>query len=62
MAHVAAPVARARIPGYPPDGMKEFLRENWLFIVLPAAVVLGVVIWLLVSGGGSDNNFHYPLY
>lgn len=42
--------------------MWNFLRQNWIFVVLPAAIVIGVVVWLLVSGGGSQNDFHYPLY
>lgn len=40
--------------------MWKSLRQNWLYVVLPAVVVIGVVIWLLASGDGQ-TDFHYPL-
>jgi len=44
--------------------MKDFLRENWIWIVAPfvfAVVILGVV--LLVFGGGDDTSpFVYNIF
>jgi uncharacterized membrane protein YidH (DUF202 family) len=39
--------------------MKEFLRENWLYIAVPLVVVLVVLIGLLLFGGDSASPFIY---
>ena len=40
--------------------MKDFLRDNWLWIVIPFVVVLAAVVYLVTSGdGGSASPFTY---
>lgn len=41
------------------DDEPGFWRENWLWILLPAAVVIGVALYLLVGGGGAVEPFEY---
>lgn len=41
--------------------MKQFLRENWIYIVVPLAVVLILMVALLVLGGDSSSPFIYNL-
>jgi len=43
--------------------MKEFLKEYWLWIVVPIVLVLGalaVLLWL--SGDGGASPFQYNLF
>ena len=45
------------------NALKEFLAEFWLWMVIPAAVVLGAVIWLLfLSGDDSSSPFVYNVF
>lgn len=39
----------------------DFLKENWLWIAAPVVIVLGVVIYLIVTGDGNSSDFTYPL-
>jgi hypothetical protein len=43
--------------------MARFLRENWLYIVVPIVVVIAAVAVLLVlSEGDSGATFTYDLF
>lgn len=42
--------------------MKQFLRENWLYIVAPLAVVLILLIALIVFADDSSSPFIYNLF
>ena len=40
--------------------MKDYLRDNWLWIVIPFVLVLAVVAFLVLSNdGGSASPFTY---
>lgn len=39
-----------------------FLRENWLYIVLPIAVVVAGLVLLVVLGDDSASNFIYNIF
>ena len=41
------------------DDDPGFLRENWLWILVPALLVLGAAAWLLFSGGDDPGGFNY---
>jgi hypothetical protein len=36
--------------------MGKFFKENWLYIALPIFLVLGVVLYLALSGNGSGPS------
>ena len=40
--------------------MKNFLRENWLYIVVPLVIVL-IVIAVLVFSGGVETGTVYTI-
>lgn len=40
--------------------MKRFLRENWIWLLLPL-VVLAVVLFALFWGGDAQPGFDYPM-
>lgn len=42
--------------------MKQFLRENWLYIVAPLALVLILLIALIVFGDDSASPFLYNIF
>jgi hypothetical protein len=43
--------------------MKRFLRENWLYIVLPIVlVVLGLGALFLFTGGSEASPFIYNIF
>ena len=43
--------------------MAGFLRQNWVWIVLPIVLVRALVVALLVFGsGGDDARFVYPVF
>lgn len=41
--------------------MGDFLRENWLYIVLPLGLVLVGLACLVLFGDDSASNFIYHL-
>lgn len=42
--------------------MRAFLRRNWLWILLPIALVAAGLAALLLVDGGSGSGFIYPLF
>ncbi|MDF1839528.1 MAG: hypothetical protein P1V35_16790 [Planctomycetota bacterium] len=36
--------------------MGKFFKENWLFMLLPILIVLGVVLYLALSGSGEGPS------
>ncbi len=42
--------------------MKQFLRENWIYIVAPLALVLMLLIALILFGGDSTSGFFYSIF
>jgi len=42
----------------------RFLRENWLWIVVPMLLVFGALVLLAVMAGGDDSvsPFQYPVF
>jgi hypothetical protein len=42
--------------------MKTFLRENWLYIVAPLALILILLIVLIVFGDDSGSPFIYNIF
>lgn len=42
--------------------MKNFLRENWLYIVTPLALVLVLLVALILFGDDSTSPFLYNLF
>ena len=43
--------------------MKNFLRENWLYIVAPLALILvGLVLFILFFSDSSSSNFIYNIF
>lgn len=42
--------------------MKDFLRENWLYIVAPLALVLVLLVALILFGGDSASPFFYNIF
>ncbi len=43
--------------------MKNFLREFWLWIVIPFALVIGLLILLFaLSGGDGSSPFVYNIF
>jgi hypothetical protein len=41
--------------------MLNFLKENWLFILLPLVIVLGIVIFLIMTNDSNTAGFHYNI-
>ncbi len=40
--------------------MKDYLRDNWIWIVIPFVLVLAVVAFLVIGGdGGNASPFTY---
>jgi len=42
--------------------MKQFLRENWLYIVAPLALVLILLVALILFGDDSASPFLYNIF
>jgi len=42
--------------------MGDFLRENWLYIVLPIGLVLVGLVALVLFGDDSASNFIYNIF
>ena len=42
--------------------MKDFLRENWLYIVAPLAIVMLLLVALMVFGDDSTSPFVYNIF
>ena len=42
--------------------MRAFLRENWIWIVAPIALVVGLVAVMIVLGSREDSAFVYPIW
>ena len=42
--------------------MTEFLRENWIWIVAPIALVVVLVGVVIVMGADGDSPFIYNLF
>lgn len=42
--------------------MRNFLRENWLYIVAPLVIVLIVLVCLILFSDGSPSVFNYPIF
>jgi hypothetical protein len=42
--------------------MGDFLRENWLYIVLPIVIVMLGLAALVVFGDDSASNFIYNIF
>ena len=41
--------------------MGTFLRENWLWILAPIVLVLGLVVAIVVFGSGDESPFVYKI-
>ncbi|HVS19877.1 MAG TPA: DUF5989 family protein [Planctomycetota bacterium] len=41
--------------------MERFLRENWLWILAPIALVVGLVILVAVQSHGAESPFIYNI-
>jgi len=39
-----------------------FLKRNWLWWVIPIALVLLAVLALVIAGSGTDSGFEYPIF
>ena len=42
--------------------MKEFLRENWLYIVAPLVIVLIGIVALMLWWGTGNSPFSYNIF
>lgn len=42
--------------------MSSFLRENWLYIVAPLAIILIVLAVVLLTGDDSSSPFIYNIF
>jgi hypothetical protein len=43
--------------------MREFLRENWKWIVVPIALVIVALLLMVIFGGGKNTSaFQYNDY
>jgi hypothetical protein len=42
--------------------MGSFLRENWIWIVAPIALVVVLVVAVVVIGGGDSSPFVYNIF
>lgn len=45
-----------------PTGPKGFLRENWIFIVAPFALILVALILLACFAGDGAGGFLYNIF
>lgn len=45
-----------------PTGPKGFLRENWIFIVAPFALILVALILLACFSGDGAGGFLYNIF
>jgi len=43
-------------------GLKGFLRENWLYIVAPFALIVVALILLACFGGDGSSGFLYNIF
>ena len=41
------------------DDEPGFLRENWLWLLVPALLVAGVAVWFMLTGGEDPGGFNY---
>ena len=44
------------------SGVRSFLRENWLYIVVPLAIVFVLLLALILFGDDSPSKFIYNLW
>ena len=44
------------------SGVRSFLRENWLYIVVPLAIVFVLLLALILFGDDSRSKFIYNLW
>ena len=42
--------------------MGAFLRENWIWIVAPIVLVLGLIAAVVVIGAGGVGEFTYVIF
>ena len=42
--------------------MGNFLRENWIWILAPIVLVLGLILAIVVFGSGDDSPFVYNIF
>ena len=42
--------------------MKDFLKEFWLWILIPGVVVAAGILWLLMQDGDASSPFTYNLF
>ncbi len=43
--------------------MSNFLRENWLYIVAPLALILvGLTVFIVFFSDGTSSNFIYNIF
>ena len=42
--------------------MGAFLRENWIWIAAPIALVVALIAVVLVLGGGGIGEFTYEIF
>lgn len=42
--------------------MGNFLRENWIWIVAPIALVVVLVAVVVITGGEGDSPFIYNIF
>jgi hypothetical protein len=46
----------------PTTTMKEFLRENWLYIVAPLVIVLIGIVAMMLWWGTGNSPFSYNIF
>jgi len=47
----------------PRNPMANFLRENWLYIVAPLALILvGLTVFIVFFSDGTSSNFIYNIF
>lgn len=42
--------------------MRTFLRENWVYVVVPLVATLVALVALVLLGGGDGSSFFYNLF
>lgn len=42
--------------------MRRFLRENWVYVVVPLVAALFALAGLVLLGGGDGSSFFYNLF
>ena len=45
-----------------PSGLKSFVRENWLFIVAPFALIVVALVLLACFSGDGAGGFLYNIF